>query len=139
MDKLRGTGVAMVTPFSSDGDVDYQALKKLTEHLAGNGVNYLVVMGTTGENPTITDFEQQRILEIIIEVNENRVPVVFGIGGNNTAAMAARIKGFDFTGVTAVLMASPYYNKPNQNGLLNHYNQMADLCPVPIILYNVPG
>ncbi len=129
----------MVTPFSENFDIDFEALKRLTEHLVSNGVNYLVVMGTTGENPTITDFEQSRILETVKEVNENRIPVVFGIGGNNTNAIVNRMEQFDYDGVSAILSASPYYNKPNQAGIINHYTRLADTSKVPIILYNVPG
>lgn len=139
MDKIKGTGVAMVTPFSENFDIDFEALKRLTEHLVSNGVNYLVVMGTTGENPTITEFEQSRILETVKEVNENRIPVVFGIGGNNTNAVVSRMEQFDYDGVSAILSASPYYNKPNQAGIINHYNRLADTSKAPIILYNVPG
>ena len=139
MDKFKGTGVAMVTPFLENFDIDFSGLKKLTEHLVSNGVNYLVVMGTTGENPTITEFEQSRILETVNEINETRVPVVFGIGGNNTKAILARMKSFDFSNVDAILSASPYYNKPNQAGIINHYSKLADASGAPIILYNVPG
>ena len=139
MDKIKGTGVAMVTPFSENFDIDFEALKRLTEHLVSNGVNYLVVMGTTGENPTITDFEQSRILETVKDVNENRIPVVFGIGGNNTNVVVHRMEQFDYDGVSAILSASPYYNKPNQAGIINHYTRLADTSKVPIILYNVPG
>lgn len=129
----------MVTPFSENFDIDFEALKRLTEHLVSNGVNYLVVMGTTGENPTITEFEQSRILETVKEVNENRIPVVFGIGGNNTNAVVNRMEQFDYDGVSAILSASPYYNKPNQAGIINHYTRLADTSKAPIILYNVPG
>lgn len=129
----------MVTPFLENFEVDFESLKKLTEHLISNGVHYLVVMGTTGENPTITDFEQQRVLETIQEVNEGRVPVVFGIGGNNTKAVIERAKGFNYDGVDGILSANPYYNKPNQAGIVNHYTKLADEAKAPIILYNVPG
>ncbi|MCB9262261.1 MAG: 4-hydroxy-tetrahydrodipicolinate synthase [Flavobacteriales bacterium] len=139
MEKYRGTGVAMITPFTDNLEVDFEALKKLTEHLVSNGINYLVVMGTTGENPTISDFEQQRILETVQTTNENRIPVVFGIAGNNTKSVVERMKSFDYTGVSAILSASPYYNKPNQAGLVDHYTQLADASKAPIILYNVPG
>ncbi|MFT5512684.1 MAG: 4-hydroxy-tetrahydrodipicolinate synthase [Bacteroidia bacterium] len=139
MDKFRGTGVAMVTPFLENFEVDFNSLKKLTEHLISNGVHYLVVMGTTGENPTITEFEQTRILETIQEVNENRVSVVFGIGGNNTKAVIERAKAFNYDALDGILSASPYYNKPNQAGIINHYTQLADVAQAPIILYNVPG
>lgn len=139
MDKFKGTGVAMVTPFLENFDIDFNGLKTLTEHLVSNGVNYLVVMGTTGENPTISDFEQSRILETVNAINEKRVPVVFGIGGNNTKAVVERMKSFDFSTVDAILSASPYYNKPNQAGIINHYTKLADASGAPIILYNVPG
>ncbi len=129
----------MVTPFLSNFEVDFDGLKKLTEHLVSNGINYLVVMGTTGENPTISDFEQKRILETVMEVNENRIPVVFGIGGNHTKAVVERMQEFNYEGVSGILSASPYYNKPNQAGIVNHYTQLADVSQAPIILYNVPG
>lgn len=139
MDKFRGTGVAMVTPFLDSLEVDFEGLKGLTEHLVSNGINYLVVMGTTGENPTISEFEQSRILETVKEINENRTPVVFGIGGNNTKAVVERLKNFNYDGVSGILSASPYYNKPNQAGIVDHYTQLADTSQAPIILYNVPG
>lgn len=140
MDKFRGTGVAMVTPFTNDLEIDFEALKQLTEHQVSNGVNYLVVMGTTGENPTISEFEQSRILETVIETNEQRIPVVFGIGGNNTKAVVERLKSFNnYEGISGILSASPYYNKPNQAGIVDHYTQLADASQAPIILYNVPG
>lgn len=139
MDKFKGTGVAMVTPFLENFEIDFDGLKKLTDHLCLNGVQYLVVMGTTGENPTITDFEQTRILETVQEINEKRTPVVFGIGGNNTKAVVERMKSFNYDGVDGILSASPYYNKPNQAGIINHYTQLADVSQAPIILYNVPG
>ncbi len=139
MEKFKGTGVAMVTPFAKDLLIDEKGLKDLTSHLVLNGVNYLVVMGTTGENPTISEFEQDKILQLVMEVNEERVPIVFGIGGNNTRACVDRLKQFNHTGVSAILSASPYYNKPNQAGILNHYKELADASSLPIILYNVPG
>lgn len=129
----------MITPFKRNFEVDEEGLKKLTDHLVLNGVSYLVVMGTTGENPTLSDAEQDKIKKIVLEVNENRLPIMFGIAGNHTAAVVERIKHFDFNGISAVLSASPYYNKPNQAGLVNHYTQLADACPVPVLLYNVPG
>lgn len=129
----------MVTPFLENLEIDFDSLKKLTEHQVSNGINYLVVMGTTGENPTITEFEQSRILETVMEANEKRTPVVFGIGGNNTKAVVERMKTFNYEGVSAILSASPYYNKPNQAGIVHHYTQLADTSQAPIILYNVPG
>jgi len=129
----------MITPFTKDLHVDYDALGAITEHIAGNGANYLVVMGTTGENPTITEDEQYSILSKVKEVNENRVPVVFGIAGNNTAAVVRRMQDFDYNGISGILSASPYYNKPNQQGIIDHYTALADVSGAPIILYNVPG
>jgi len=139
MEKFKGTGVAMVTPFAKDLLIDEKGLKDLTSHLVLNGVNYLVVMGTTGENPTISEFEQDKILQLVMEVNEERVPIVFGIGGNNTRTCVDRLKQFNHAGVSAILSASPYYNKPNQAGIVNHYKQLAEASSLPIILYNVPG
>jgi len=138
-DLFRGLGVAMITPFTKDLHVDYDALGAITEHIAGNGANYLVVMGTTGENPTITEDEQYSILSKVKEVNENRVPVVFGIAGNNTSAVLRRMEDFDYNGISGILSASPYYNKPNQQGIIDHYTALADTSGAPIILYNVPG
>jgi 4-hydroxy-tetrahydrodipicolinate synthase len=139
MEKFKGTGVAMVTPFLSDHQIDEVGLKNLTNHLILNGVNYLVVMGTTGENPTISEFEQDKIRQIVLEVNEDRVPVMFGVGGNNTREVVERLKRLDYTGISGILSASPYYNKPNQAGLVGHYTQLADVSKSPILLYNVPG
>ena len=137
--KLRGTGVAMVTPFKDDSSIDFDALKKLTKHIVKVGVEFLVVMGTTGENPVLSQQEQKTVLDTVIEVSEKKVPIVFGIGGNNTQAVLETIKNTDFTNIDAILSATPYYNKPTQEGLYLHYKSIAEACPVPIILYNVPG
>lgn len=138
-DKLRGLGVAMITPFTADLEVDFAALARITEYLVSNGTNYLVVMGTTGENPTLTEKEQLKILDKVREVNEGRVPIVFGIAGNDTRLVSERLRKFDYSGIEAILSASPYYNKPNQTGILRHYTELADSSAKPIILYNVPG
>ncbi len=137
--KLKGTGVAMVTPFRYDDSIDFNALEKLTEHIVNGGVEFLVVMGTTGENPTLTIQEQEAVLNYIAEVSDHKLPIVFGIGGNNTQAVINRIKKTDFTNVDAILSAAPYYNKPTQKGLYIHYKSIAGASPVPVILYNVPG
>ncbi len=137
--KLKGTGVAMVTPFRNDDSIDFTALKKLTEHIVNGGVEFLVVMGTTGENPTLSVQEQETVLNYVVEISENKLPIVFGIGGNNTQAIINRIKKTDFSNITAILSAAPYYNKPTQKGLYIHYKNIAAATPVPIILYNVPG
>ena len=139
MEKFKGLGVAMVTPFNSDGSVDYLGLEKLTNHLIDGGVNYLVVMGTTGENPTINNEEQQAILQKVKEVNARRLPIVFGIGGNSTAAVVERLKSENLEGVDGILCVSPYYNKPSQEGIYQHYKAVSDATPLPVIMYNVPG
>lgn len=139
MDKFRGLGVAMVTPFNADGSIDYLGLEKLTNHLITGGVHYLVVMGTTGENPTISNEEQQEVLQKVKEVNAGRLPIVFGIGGNSTAAVVDRLKSENLVGVDGILSVSPYYNKPSQEGIYQHYKAVSDATPLPVIMYNVPG
>lgn len=138
MIKLSGLGVAMVTPFNANGAVDYPALQRITEHLV-DSCDFLVVMGTTGETPTLSVEEQRSVLDFIVEINNKRLPIVVGLGGNNTKALCERISNFDFTGVDAVLSASPYYNKPSQEGIFQHFTAVADASPKPIILYNVPS
>lgn len=137
--KFQGLGVAMVTPFSADGSIDFEGLTNLTEHLIKGGVDYLVVQGTTGESATMTLSEKQQVLEHVKQVNAGRKPIVFGHGGNNTQALIEGFKHFDFTGVDAILSASPYYNKPTKEGIYQHYKALSEHTPVPIILYNVPG
>ncbi|RDC65168.1 4-hydroxy-tetrahydrodipicolinate synthase [Adhaeribacter pallidiroseus] len=139
MKSLRGTGVALITPFTQDLAVDYESLRKLLHFNLEAGVNYLVVNGTTAESPTLTDTEKIDILTFVKEFTAGKVPVVFGIGGNSTQQVLEIIKQTDFTGVAAILSVSPYYNKPSQQGLYQHYLEIANACPVPVILYNVPG
>ena len=136
---FKGLGVAMVTPFNSQAQVDYSGLQRLTDNLIKGGVDYLVVHGTTGESPTLSKEEKRAVLDFIIEVNKKRVPVVLGIGGNNTAAVVAEMNQTDFDGVDGILSVSPSYNKPTQPGIIAHYKAVAEACPLPIILYNVPG
>ena len=138
MKKLYGTGAALVTPFTDSLEVDYKALKKLLNHTA-KGVDYYVVMGTTGESPTCTDEEKKEILEFVKDNNSKGLPIVYGIGGNNTQEVLHTIKGTNFKGVDAILSVSPYYNKPSQEGIIQHFKAVADACPVPVILYNIPG
>jgi 4-hydroxy-tetrahydrodipicolinate synthase len=138
MKKLFGTGVALVTPFLKNGDVDYPSLKRLLEHTA-TGVDYFVVMGTTGESATVTKTEKKEILDFIRKNNPKKLPIVFGLGGNNTAEITNQIAEMKWTGVTALLSVSPYYNKPSQEGIVQHFTAIADTSPVPVILYNVPG
>ena len=141
MDKLQGTGVALITPFTPTPDhaVDYPALRRLLDFVMAGGVEYVVINGTTAEAPTLTAGEREEILRVVKEHVAGRVPLVYGIGGNDTAGTEAAICGTDLAGITAVLSASPYYNKPTQRGILAHYERLAEASPVPLILYNVPG
>jgi 4-hydroxy-tetrahydrodipicolinate synthase len=136
---LRGTGVAMVTPFKKNEEVDYPALEKLIDHLIKNGVEYLVTLGTTGETPTLTKEEMLDIVNCTFDKVDKRVPVVVGIGGNNTAQLLDRLKFFPLEKATAVLSSSPNYNKPSQEGIFQHYKIFSEASPKPVILYNVPG
>ena len=138
MKKLYGTGVALITPFTETLEIDYKALKKVLRHTA-KGVDYYVVMGTTGEAATCSEEEKKKVLEFVKDNNPNNLPIVFGIGGNNTQHVLDSIKSTDFEGVTALLSVSPYYSKPPQEGIIQHFKAIADKCPVPVILYNVPG
>src|SRR5690554_6185330 len=138
MQELKGVGVAMVTPFDDNKRVDYDALERLVLHLH-KGVDFLVVMGTTGEAVTLTDEEQYAILDFVIGVNAGKLPILFGIGGNDTQMVASAMAKFDREGVTAFLSASPAYNKPTQEGIYHHYKTLDEYSPLPIILYNVPG
>ncbi|MCS6795114.1 MAG: 4-hydroxy-tetrahydrodipicolinate synthase [Raineya sp.] len=137
--KLKGVGVALVTPFTDDYQLDLAGFEKLLAHTTAIGVDYWVVQGTTGESPTTTSKEKQVLLEFAKNNNPKSLPIVYGIGGNNTENLLNIIQETDFSGVTAVLSASPYYNKPTQAGIIAHYEKLADASPVPIILYNVPG
>ncbi|MFN8321725.1 MAG: 4-hydroxy-tetrahydrodipicolinate synthase [Chitinophagales bacterium] len=137
--RLRGTGVALVTPFNGKGEVDYPALQKLIDFCITGGVEYLVSLGTTGESVTLSKEEKLDILNFTIEKNAGRVPLVAGFGGNNTHELISDIEKFHFTGVDAILSVSPYYNKPTQEGIFQHYKAVAAAAPRPVILYNVPG
>ncbi len=139
MNKFYGTGVAMVTPFHADGLVDYDGLEKLIDYLIDGGINYLVSLGTTGESATLTAEERKQVWAFTAKVNKGRVPLVAGIGGNNTAEVVEQIKQFDTTGYDAILSASPHYNKPIQEGIYQHYKAIAENAPLPVILYNVPS
>lgn len=134
-----GTGVALVTPFHKDGSIDFKCLSNIIEHTIDNDVDYLVVLGTTGESATLTRDEKLAIIGFVVETVDNRVPIVLGLGGNNTQEIINCIKSYDFEGISAVLSVTPYYNKPTQKGLYQHYKIIANLSPVPVILYNVPG
>lgn len=138
MKKLYGTGVALVTPFLKNGQIDYPSLKNLLDHTA-KGVDYFVVMGTTGESATVSKEEKAEVLSFVRKNNPKKLPIVYGIGGNNTAEVIEQIKHTQWAGVSALLSVSPYYNKPSQEGIVQHFNAIADASPVPVILYNVPG
>jgi len=137
--KFSGTGVAIVTPFRYDDSIDFTALRNLVEFQIQNKVEYLVVLGTTGESVTLTSDEKRAVVDTVLETVNGRMPVVVGIGGNNTQDIINKIKHFDFTGIDGILSVSPYYNKPNQSGLYEHYKAIAAASPVPVILYNIPG
>ncbi|MFY8127941.1 MAG: 4-hydroxy-tetrahydrodipicolinate synthase [Chitinophagaceae bacterium] len=138
-EQLKGTGVAIITPFTSDGSIDFMALEKLIHFNIDNGVNYIVTLGTTGETPTLSKEEKKDIVDFTIEKVNNRVPIVLGIGGNNTKEVIKDFECYNTSKITAILSASPYYNKPTQEGLFLHYKALADAAPKPILLYNVPG
>jgi len=139
MKKFLGTGVALVTPFKADLSVDYDALVKIVNYNIENGTNYLVVSGTTGESVTVTKEEKKKITKTVIDTNKGRLPIVLGIGGNNTMAVVEEIKSTDFSQIDAILSVSPYYSKPTQEGLYQHFKAIAEVSPVPVIVYNVPG
>ena len=138
-DTLRGTGVALVTPFKEDGSVDFDSLARLINFVIEYGVNYVVTMGTTGETPTLSREEKIEIIDFTFESVAARVPVVVGIGGNNTRSLIKDLETFPVEKATAILSASPYYNKPSQEGIYQHYKALSQATPKPIILYNVPG
>ncbi len=138
-DKFTGTGVAIITPFTSDLKIDFKALETHIEHLLSNGINYLVVLGTTGESVTQTDYEKNELIRFVIDKVNDRVPIVLGMGGNNTQAIIEKIGKTDFNKIDAILSVAPYYNKPSQEGLYQHFKAISDASPVPVILYNVPG
>ncbi|MBD0284279.1 MAG: 4-hydroxy-tetrahydrodipicolinate synthase [Flavisolibacter sp.] len=138
-DQLRGTGVALITPFNSDQSVDFESLHKLINFVIEGGVQYLVILGTTGEVPTLSTEEKKEIIEFSYEIVAGRVPVVVGIGGNNTKALIREIETFPLDKAIAILSVSPYYSKPTQEGIYQHYKALASATAKPIILYNVPG
>jgi 4-hydroxy-tetrahydrodipicolinate synthase len=139
MDKMKGTGVALVTPFLVDGAIDFEGLTSVVNHVIGGGLNYLVVLGTTGETATLKVEEKDQVLAHVKQVNNGRLPIVIGIGGNNTAAIVEEFERVDLTGVDAILSASPYYNRPSQEGIYQHYKVLSEHSPLPLVLYNVPG
>jgi len=137
--RFKGTGVALVTPFHKQGTIDFNSLEKLVEHTITNGINYLVVMGTTGESATLSKEEKHAVMQFVVETANKRVPIVLGIGGNNTQEVINKLRTNSLDGVDAILSVAPYYNKPQQKGLYLHFKNIAAASPLPIILYNVPG
>ena len=136
---LKGMGVALITPFKDDESIDFDALSKLIEYQIQNGIDYLVVLGTTAETPPLTEQEKNEVLSFVIERVKERVPIVLGLGGNNTRGIVERLKTESFQGVDAILSVVPYYNKPSQEGIYQHYKAIASATKLPVILYNVPG
>ena len=136
---FKGLGIALVTPFTADGEVDYKAIQRLVEYQIQNGADFLCILATTGETPCLSAEEKDRIKKLVIETNRGRVPVLMGCGGNNTRAVVDELKTSDWTGIDGVLSVCPYYNKPSQEGLYQHFKAIAGASPLPVVLYNVPG
>ncbi len=139
MKKFKGTGVALVTPFKNDTSIDFASLGKITEFVINGGINYIVVLGTTGEVSTLTKDEKKAVLAYVLEITNKRVPVVAGIGGNSTQEVVNTIKHNDLSGTDGILSVVPYYNKPTQRGIFQHFKTIATCSPVPVIMYNIPG
>jgi 4-hydroxy-tetrahydrodipicolinate synthase len=139
MKELIGTGTALITPFNNDHSIDFDALSRIIEQQIAGGTNYFVMLGTTGESATLSNEEKSAVVSHIKKVNAGRLPLVLGVGGNNTSDVVEQLKSLDTDGLTAILSVSPYYNKPNQQGIIYHYTEVANASPLPIILYNVPG
>ncbi len=139
MKELIGTGTALITPFNNDYSIDFDALSRIIEQQIAGGTNYFVMLGTTGESATLSSQEKSAVVSHIKKVNAGRLPLVLGVGGNNTSDLLEQLKSLDTDGLTAILSVSPYYNKPNQQGIIYHYTEVANASPLPVILYNVPG
>jgi 4-hydroxy-tetrahydrodipicolinate synthase len=137
--KFHGVAPALVTPMNDDRSINWDGLKKLIQHVSNGGVDYLVVQGTTGESATTTSDEKKQIVATIQEANIKNLPIVYGLGGNNTESLLNQIKQTSFEGIDAILSVCPYYNKPSARGVIAHYEAIADACPVPVIMYNIPG
>ena len=136
---FKGLGIALVTPFTADGAVDYAALKRLVQFQLDNGADFLCILATTGETPTLTAEEKTNIKNLVVELNHGRVPILMGCGGNNTAAVVDELRNADWRGIDGVLSVCPYYNKPSQEGLYQHFKAIANATKLPVVLYNVPG
>lgn len=136
---FRGLGIALVTPFTPDGQVDYKSLKRLVEYQIDNGADFLCILATTGETPCLTQDEKEKITQLFKDVNHGRLPILKGCGGNNTAAVVEELRTADWSGIDGILSVCPYYNKPSQEGLYQHFKAIAEASPLPVVLYNVPG
>jgi 4-hydroxy-tetrahydrodipicolinate synthase len=139
MQSLIGTGVALVTPFKKDFSVDVESLTKIVNYQIENGINYLVILGTTAENATLNQEEKELVIQTVVSTNKGRLPLVLGVGGNNTQKVVEELKSRDFSDFVAILSVSPYYNKPTQEGIYQHFKAISEASPIPVILYNVPG
>lgn len=139
MNPLHGAATALITPFTADLHIDFEALERIVNHQIENGTQYLVVLGTTGESATLSASEKQAVTKAVVQYNKGRVPLVIGMGGNDTVALLTQLSETDFSGYSYVLSVSPYYNKPNQRGIIAHYQAVAEHSPLPVIIYNVPG
>lgn len=136
---FKGLGVALITPFTSDGNVDYKSLTRLVEYQIDNGADFLCILATTSEAPCLSTEEKEKVKQLVIEVNRGRLPLLMGCGGNNTKAIVEELKNSDWCGIDGVLSVCPYYNKPSQEGLYQHFKAIAEASPLPVVLYNVPG
>ena len=136
---FKGTGVALVTPLLENQEIDFESLKHLIDHVIQGGVDYLVALGTTGESATLTKLEKAKVLKACVQYNNGRVPLMVGIGGNATQKLVEEIEETDFEGISGILSVSPYYNKPTQEGIIAHYRALAEVSPLPLLLYNIPG
>lgn len=136
---FKGLGIALITPFKEDGSVDYDALKRLVTYQLDNGADFMCILATTGETPTLTATEKQTIKDFVVDLVQARVPILMGCGGNNTAAVVDELKNGDFKGIDGILSVCPYYNKPSQEGLYQHFKAIAAATELPVVLYNVPG
>ncbi|MCQ2214250.1 MAG: 4-hydroxy-tetrahydrodipicolinate synthase [Bacteroidaceae bacterium] len=137
--RFKGLGIALITPFTQTGEVDYTALRRVLDYQLSNGIDFLCILATTAETPCLTAEEKQNIIQIVQEKVQGRIPILLGMGGNNTTAVVEAIKNFDFKGIDGILSVCPYYNKPSQEGLYQHFKTIAEASPVPVVLYNVPG
>lgn len=136
---FKGLGIALITPFKSDSSVDYETLTRLVEFQIDNGADFFCILATTGETPCLTKEEKEKIKQLVIDVNQGKLPILMGCGGNNTAAVVEELKTTDWSGIDGILSVCPYYNKPSQEGLYQHFKAIAQASPLPVVLYNVPG